>query len=138
MTVSLVHTRAEQRHRALAYSCYRGWNISVRSWVMSFELWGNVCCWVLGYLLQKVRPASLLNDNALEGENIVVFAISMLHNGGMNCSSGIMLRIAFDLLRRMFRKNFRAFFICDTASKFVDKSMRSGVREFFLENMAAA
>ena len=56
----------------------------------------------------------------------------------MNCTSGIMLRIAFDLLRRMFRKNFRAFFICDTAKKFVDKSMRSGVREFFLENMAAA
>jgi predicted methyltransferase MtxX (methanogen marker protein 4) len=84
-------------------------------------------CLLLGYLLQKVRHASLLNDNALEGENIVVFAIGMLHNGGMNCTSGIMLR-----------KNFRASFICDTASKFIDKSLQSGVREFFLENIAAA
>jgi hypothetical protein len=134
MTVSLVCTRAEQRrHRVLAYS-YKGWNISVRSWAMSFV--GQ--CLLLGYLLQKVRHASLLNDNALEGENIVVFAIGMLHNGGMNCTSGIMLRIAFDLLRRMLRKNFRASFICDTASKFIDKSLQSGVREFFLENIAAA
>jgi hypothetical protein len=85
-----------------------------------------------------VRHASLLNDNALERENIVVFAISMLHNGGMNCTSGIMLRIALDLLRRMLRKNFRASFICDTASKFIDTSLWSGVREFFLESIAAA
>ena len=45
MNVSFVCTRADQRHRVLAYSYTVTWAGIYRLEAGLCPLWGNVCCW---------------------------------------------------------------------------------------------